>query len=34
MPTERSHRSPIAPTLMCLFTPGHFILRPQLLTRL
>jgi hypothetical protein len=32
MPADRSHLSPTAPALMYLPTPGHFLLRPQLLT--
>jgi hypothetical protein len=34
MPTGRAHLSPTAPTLTRLLAPGHFVLRPQLFTRL
>jgi hypothetical protein len=34
MTTDRPHLAPISPTMMRLIAPGHFVLRPQLLTRL
>jgi hypothetical protein len=34
MPTDCPHLSPTTPVLTCLPAPGHFRLRPQLLTRL
>jgi hypothetical protein len=33
MPGDHPRRSPTAPVLMRLPAPGHFLLRPQLLTR-
>jgi hypothetical protein len=32
MPDDRPNLSPLAPVLTCLPAPGHFFLRPQLLT--
>jgi hypothetical protein len=34
MPGDHPHQSPIAPVLIRFLAPGHFLLRPQLLTRL
>ena len=34
MPADRPHLSPTAPPLTRLLAPDHFVLRPQLLTRL
>jgi hypothetical protein len=34
MPGNRPHHYRAAPVLTRLLTPGHFLLRPQLLTRL
>ena len=34
LPADRPHLPPTAPTLTRLIAPGHFVVRPQLLTRL
>ena len=34
MPGDHPHQSPTAPVLVRFLAPGHFLLRPQLLTRI
>jgi hypothetical protein len=34
MPGDHPHQSPTAPVLIRFLAPGHFLLRPQLLTRI